>query len=259
MQAISLQTYIPIRKEPSDASEMVSQLLFGETCSVVNEQDNWVYIHTHFDNYSGWVYRKSLTLLTDKQVKQLENTNPIVIGNIITRVIDPENQHTFFLTAGCQVHEITDKQIYIFDKQYHTTEPLLLKRQNHLSEIILQIALNMINIPYLWGGRSSFGVDCSGFVQTCYKIAGISLPRDANQQVLKGKQIDSLKAALPADLAFFKNKNDKIIHVGILLNSHTIIHASQKVKISQIDDIGIIDDENKNEHSHRLAAIKRIF
>lgn len=259
MQAISLQTFIPIRKEPSDTSEMVSQLLFGETCSIIKHHDSWVYIQTHFDNYYGWVFKKSLTFLTKEQIEKLHDINPLVIGNLITQVVDIENQQPYFLTAGCQIHAVIGKNISVFDKHFYITEAIHLNKQKTLNETILQMALKMINIPYLWGGRSTLGIDCSGLVQTCYKVADISLPRDANQQAQIGKQVESLKKALPADLAFFKNENDKIIHVGILINSKTIIHASQRVKISLIDDTGIIDNDSQKNYSHQLAIIKRIF
>ena len=124
-------------------------------------------------------------------------------------------------------------------------------------KMIIENAYMYINSPYLWGGRSPFGIDCSGFTQVVYKLCGIRLKRDASQQAEQGTTIKSLEESTPGDLAFFANGTEKITHVGILLPQHKIIHASGKVRVDKIDPQGIFN-EDKNTYTHNLRLIKRI-
>ena len=126
-----------------------------------------------------------------------------------------------------------------------------------MRESIVEDALGFLNAPYLWGGRSFFGIDCSGFTQIIYKINGIKLPRDAYQQVECGEALDFVEEAKGGDLAFFENENGDIIHVGIMLDDQKIIHAHGKVRIDELDSIGVFNKE-QNKHTHKLRIIKRI-
>ncbi|MFI5159591.1 MAG: C40 family peptidase, partial [Sphingobacteriales bacterium] len=101
-----------------------------------------------------------------------------------------------------------------------------------------------------------FGIDCSGFVQAVFKLHGTKLKRDASQQAEQGSLIESLEEARLGDLAFFKNADGRVVHVGIMLNNKQIIHASGKVKIDSIDEDGIYSEELKR-HTHTLHSIKR--
>ena len=120
-----------------------------------------------------------------------------------------------------------------------------------------QLVLPWLNSPYQWGGRTMFGVDCSGFVQVNFKMLGIGLQRDAWQQAQQGIVIKKLKDAAKGDLAFFDDR-DEIVHVGILLGPDKIIHASGKVRIDSIDKKGIINSDS-NSRTHSLRAIRRYF
>lgn len=125
-------------------------------------------------------------------------------------------------------------------------------------KIIKQVAYKFLNTSYLWGGKSVFGIDCSGFTQMTYKFINKQLPRDASQQAEKGDIVNFLQQANCGDLAFFDNEEGQIIHVGILLNQHEIIHSSGKVRIDKIDNQGIVNSETKQQ-THRLRIIKRYF
>ena len=118
--------------------------------------------------------------------------------------------------------------------------------------------MRYLNAPYLWGGRSPFGIDCSGFTQLVFKFAGIKLQRDAYQQGGQGSIINFIEEVQPGDLAFFSNDEGAIIHVGIMLKDNRIIHSSGKVRIDKIDHFGIYNAETK-KHSHLLKLIKRMF
>ena len=116
------------------------------------------------------------------------------------------------------------------------------QRQDY--EFLKSIALKYLNTPYLWGGKTPFGIDCSGFAQMIYKITGYRLKRDAADQVNQGRLVEKLEDYAPGDLAFFENEKGDITHVGILLDDNRIIHASGHVKIEKINELGIFNDSN---------------
>ena len=115
-----------------------------------------------------------------------------------------------------------------------------------------------LDTPYLWGGKSAFGIDCSGFVQQVYKMFGIKLLRDAYLQAEQGVPVQNLAQSKLGDLAFFKNENGRIVHVGMLLENHKIVHASGNVRIDIIDENGIINSET-GKRTHQLSLIKRMI
>jgi cell wall-associated NlpC family hydrolase len=131
-------------------------------------------------------------------------------------------------------------------------------QQTQSASNINYITRQFLNVPYLWGGKTPFGIDCSGFSQIVVRCIGINLHRDAYQQAEQGKVVSFLEEVQTGDLAFFDNEEGRITHVGIMLNSHSIIHASGKVRLDNIDSYGILDAENRN-YSHKLRIIKRLL
>ena len=121
-----------------------------------------------------------------------------------------------------------------------------------------EIAQSLLNVPYQWGGRSPMGMDCSGFTQVVFKILGKKLLRDAWQQAEQGVLVNFIEEIQPGDLVFFDNEEGRIIHVGIALANHKIIHASGCVRIDNLDHHGIYNTETR-KYSHNLRIIKRVL
>ena len=236
MKAIAIVSVVSVRADKSDKAEIVTQLLFGESMDIIKEAGNWTKIKIHYDGYEGWVDSKQISSISDEDFAQ-RNTE------IITERVLYYNRgnEKFLLSAGAEVER--------------ENEELPLSKE--VRESIVEDALGFLNAPYLWGGRSFFGVDCSGFTQIIYKINGIKLPRDAYQQVEYGEALDFVEEAKGGDLAFFENENGDIIHVGIMLDDQKVIHAHGKVRIDELDSVGVFNKE-QNKHTHKLRIIKRI-
>jgi hypothetical protein len=243
---------IPVRNEPSDKSEMTSQLLFCDFVKIIERYKNWLKVEALFDNYEGWVDSKQLAIITkDYSDKNISSSN-IVIENV-TEIINESLKFNILAVIGSAIPASVNGSFFINNDKYSFLQNDIYK--DDLS--IEQIALKYCNTPYLWGGRTPFGIDCSGFTQIVYKIYGVCLKRDASQQAEQGIQVDFLSEVKSGDLAFFENEDGKIIHVGILLSENKIIHASGKVKIDDIDHEGIFSREN-DRYTHKLRFIKRI-
>jgi cell wall-associated NlpC family hydrolase len=158
---------------------------------------------------------------------------------------------------GSSLPNCADGQLRIGQNLYHF-QGMAVPPKSGGREFLVETALMYLHAPYLWGGRSPFGIDCSGFVQVVYKFSGIQLPRDAWQQAEKGDLLSFIEESAPGDLAFFDNDEGTIIHVGILLENNRIIHASGKVRIDVIDHQGIYNRDLR-AYTHNLRLIKSIL
>lgn len=241
-------TVIPVRGEASDPSEIVTQLLYGECVKIIEKHNQWLKIEVQHDGYIGWVDNKQL-------IKISKETADILIEKSKTRYQEEVyySKTPFgrqLITAGSPILS-TDTSFQIdgheFEIETHSKE----KR----STSIVELANNYLNSPYLWGGRTKYGIDCSGFSQTVYHQVGIPLKRNASQQVLQGREV-SFENKKEGDLAFFKSEiSGNITHVGIVLNGNKIIHAHGRVRIDSLDETGIYNEEEKY-YSHKLFNIK---
>jgi hypothetical protein len=256
MKAICLQTYIPLRSQPSESSEMVSQLLFGETYTIIESGSKWVFVRNHFDGYEGWCDVKMIFKISEQKFETLSKQNHIIVNEPWVCVHRKDKFGIQHILAGSVLRDLNAENFSLLDFEY-TLLPQFPYKANNSGNIISDMALRLLNVPYLWGGRSAFGIDCSGLVQTCCRVAGINMLRDASQQATQGKQINSLIDAKPGDLAFFDNEDGKIVHTGILLSPSEIIHASGYVKIDAIDEKGIYSKELKT-YTHKINLISRV-
>ena len=242
---------IPLRAEASDRSEQVSQVLFGEAFEILEWAERWVKIITDNDKYEGWIDRLQFVMLGHIAYKSLKNNPPPITYRAVTQAWKKPDNSVLYLPVGSSLAFLKGTTCQIMNEQFEIigeigeTAPLDIT------------AKSFMNTPYLWGGRTHYGIDCSGFTQAVFKLQGISLKRDAWMQGEQGEVVDFLAEAKLGDLAFFDNEAGKITHVGIMLNSEQIIHASGKVKIDSIDNQGIYSEELKR-YTHKLRIIKRM-
>ncbi len=248
---------IPIRWEPSERSEMVSQLLFGETFEIFEEKDNWSHILTHFDGYQGWISTKMAITLTLENLQIYKGTKLTTLHKAFGCLQSDDSGIPEMRLAGGSTLAIQKNTDYP-DLPWLTFENWNSLQNTSFSADIADVALNFLNAPYLWGGRTLFGIDCSGFTQIVYKIIGHTLTRDSGQQAELGVKINGMEESIPGDLAFFGTPDGNIVHTGLILKNFEIIHASGKVRIDKIDNHGIYNSELQ-KYTHQLKIIKRIL
>jgi len=234
---------------------MVSQLLFGEYAFVKEEKDDFVFIRCEYDNYEGWVQASQLTLLPDSSKYQ---TSYFTNNHSTTISIDSMLAHISF---GSPVFNPDQFAFSVAGKQCrYLMQPQQIWNAAKMvfTETTLQAVYQpFLNTPYLWGGRSVFGVDCSGFAQQVFKFFGVTLLRDAYLQAGQGKGVSSVAEARFGDLAFFQNEKGRITHVGIVLSGNRIVHAAGKVRIDTLDEKGIYNSKSA-KYSHAFHSIRRI-
>lgn len=258
---ISDLSIIPVRKEPTEKSEMVTQILFGEHFLTIENNNNWTNVRLAFDDYEGWVDTKMIMPIDEKLYFHLNEELPVVANDTFNLVFQEEDYSNKLIVPGSSFPfcDLQKKFFYIGDKKYFfqgkVSENTI---GEHIRDSIIESALKYFNSPYLWGGRTPYGIDCSGLTQIVYKLNGMVLPRDASQQVLIGEPLTFVEEALPGDLAFFDNQEGRITHVGIIWDRHKIIHASGKVRIDNVDHQGIFNVDTRR-YTHKLRVIKRII
>ena len=244
---------IPLRAEPSDRSEIVSQVLFGEHFEIIETRKQWSKIKLHFDNYEGWVDSKQYKIIADSDFKNLSKES-IVLNFDLIEYITGKNNLLIPIPLGASLSFLNHPEINSEEFDFEGSKIEGIKPKANL----IETAFMYLNAPYLWGGKTPFGIDCSGFTQMVYKLNGYSLARDASQQANQGEALSFIEESEPGDLAFFDNEEGNIIHVGIIMEDNYIIHASGKVRIDRLDHLGIYNAET-NRHTHKLRVIKKII
>lgn len=239
---------VPLRAEPSHRSEMVSQILFGELFEIIEEDIDFVKVRMIDVDYEGWI-QKGQFVESENDMKY----RPNVVGMGGAKAVSESDKVD--LIPGTA---LTSDKLLLGKNNYIIKGDLRKASLSDFEDEFSKLVNFYINSPYLWGGRSQFGIDCSGFSQACFKHFGITLPRDAWQQAEKGEIVDFLTEIKKGDLAFFDNEEGRITHVGIMIDSETIIHASGRVRIDKMDNEGIFNAE-LNKYTHRLRIVKRYF
>ena len=242
----------PVRAEAAHKSEQMTQLLFGERCYLLETTKDFVRIQVLYDNYEGWCQSAQLEESTPEEVP---SENIAMAGEWINEV--RINGQTMMVPFGSVLPALNIKGYFGKYNIIYNGRSIKPSGNSINKEMVKKLAFTFLNSPYLWGGRSVFGIDCSGFTQLVFKFMNIRLQRDAWQQATQGDQIISMQEVQCGDLAFFDNEAGKIIHTGILLDHKTIIHASGKVRVDTIDNDGIINNET-GERTHNLKLIKRL-
>ena len=253
MFAICNLAIIPLRAEPNDRSEIVSQVLFGEHFEVLEVQKQWSRIKLQFDDYEGWVDTKQYQLISKNSYDQLSK-DAIILNSDLVEYVSAPNNILIPIPLGSSLSFLHHSEINIENFDFEGMKVSGIKSKTN----IVNTALMYLNAPYLWGGKTPFGIDCSGFTQMVYKLNGYSLLRDASQQSSQGEALSFIEESETGDLAFFDNEEGKIIHVCIIMDNNYIIHARGKVRIDRLDHLGIYNAE-ENKHTHRLRVIKKII
>ncbi|MCQ2321171.1 MAG: C40 family peptidase [Bacteroidales bacterium] len=235
---ICTQSAIAMRKENSHASEMVSQLLYNELYVKLDKKSEWILIRTELDQYEGWIPAKQHHPINENEFLQLKDSKLLIVNQPVANY---KGRIVSFGTPLFEPAECAAEMPQAFQPQ-----------------AMIDNARKLLGAPYLWGGRTVMGIDCSGFVQLCARSAGLLLPRDASQQIQCGEVVYFLQETQPGDLAFFGNENGTITHVGIIIGNEQIIHASGEVRIDYLDQTGIFNKET-GIHTHQLVGVKRMI
>ena len=285
---VCILSVVPLRGEASERAEMVSQLLFGDLYEVQEENGNWLKIKTSDCGYEGFLNLKYHHALSDEQFQELQHQPQSLVSDFMILLCEEKSQTVFPVFIGTSFPKPDDQGRFQMGNAAFTlpswsaesAENSEFKIQNPKSEVasncqpssdtcnlqpatcnlstILEFAMRFLRAPYLWGGRTPAGIDCSGFTQLIYKSIGMLIPRDASQQVELGQPLDFASEAQIGDLAFFQNEEGRIIHVGMVCGPGKIIHASGQVRIDKLDDTGIFSAD-KGQYSHHLRIIKRLL
>ena len=249
-----------MRTEPREKSEMSSQILFGEHYTILEESNKWCQIKLSFDDYEGWIDHKIVTEISEEEFERI-NKNPGLVTTDIFNIVQPAGGYkNFLIVAGSSLPGFVpeERSFQIGEITYRVQGNNFSSPDKNVREVIIEKALNYFNSPYLWGGRSPFGIDCSGFSQVLYKMAGISIPRNASDQSIIGDYLSFLEESKPGDLAFFDNEEGTITHVGVIWEKNKIIHSSGMVRIDNIDQFGIYNVDTRR-YSHKLRLMRRII
>jgi hypothetical protein len=247
---ICLSAQVPVRDAHFEKSELVTQLLFGETCKIINRKDSWYFIYSDTDQYVGWCNAESITIITIEEYLNIEGIHHPCVVSAFAEL--QSNNEKFIISQGSTLPSLKNNTFEIAGKSFK-----LLQGETDNNKTPGEISKLMVGSPYLWGGRTAMGIDCSGLIVNIFKILHFDLPRDAYEQVAYGESVAFLKEAQEGDLCFFDNEEGRIIHVGVLLDNKRIVHASGKVRIDKIDHQGIYNEDLK-KYTHHLRIIKRI-
>lgn len=246
--AICNLSIVPLKADPSDASEMVSQVLYGEHFKILEQREKWSRIRVAYDKYEGWIDNKQFLEISEEEYFKFDAEEFFLSADLVEFISD-EQQNLMPIPLGSVLNFVS------YLKHFHDGNKTYGEKPK--SEL-LNTAFLYLNTPYLWGGRTPFGIDCSGFIQMVYKLNGYSLPREAAQQANQGESLSFIEESEPGDLAFFDNREGIIDHVGIIMENNYIIHTHGKVRIDRIDHSGIYNTEI-GRHTHSLRVIKKII
>jgi len=254
---ICLLSVVPVRAESSDKAEICTQILFGEIVAVTASWNNWIKIRVLDDNYEGWIDRKQIREISGSEFARMSKEK-IRFTKELVGVIHDDRGSVQPILFGSSIRNADNNQFECCGRTFTFIGELSDPEKKPVASGIIEDAMLFLNSPYLWGGKSPFGIDCSGLTQVIFKANSIHILRDAAQQATQGETISLIDESGAGDLAFFDNEEGIITHVGLLCSKHEIIHASGKVRIDKIDHIGIYNAESQ-KYTHNLRTIKRLI
>lgn len=290
MKAVSLHSVVPVRTETSETSEQITQMLFGEICTIEEQKTRWIRVKLALDGQMGWVDAKMIATLSTDEYKSYSAALKAAayVAFPMAYAVSENNGQTIPLTAGTRLTNYHNGHFEVLGVGFRIDAGMVLTKPLEMTQPnLLQSVRFFLNVPYLWGGKNALGMDCSGFTQTILSLFGHKIPRNASEQVTQGRLISRLSSSKAGDLAFFCHYEEaatqeitsnlkqqstetnaiarqKITHVGILIDSERIIHCSGRVKIEKIDTTGIFSVEQSDtahpdgQYTHRLLSIRRL-
>ncbi len=290
MKAVSLHSVVPVRTEASETSEQITQMLFGEICTIEERKTRWIRVKLALDGQIGWVDAKMIAPLSTDEYKSYSAALKAAayVAFPMAYAVSENNGQTIPLTAGTRLTNYHNGHFEVLGVGFRIDAGMVLTKPLEMTQPnLLQSVRFFLNVPYLWGGKNALGMDCSGFTQTILSLFGHKIPRNASEQVTQGRLISRLSSSKAGDLAFFCHYEEaatqeitsnlkqqstetnaiarqKITHVGILIDSERIIHCSGRVKIEKIDTTGIFSVEQSDtahpdgQYTHRLLSIRRL-
>ena len=254
MYGICNLSVVALRADESDKSEMINQVLFGEHFTVLENNQNWSKIKLAFDGFEGWIDNKQFQIISEEFYYQINEEQETYSREIVDVISNTKNE-ILTIPVGASLPYFNGKNFSINTVNYFFEGDTISGEQGKNS--IKQFAFLFLNTPFLWGGKSPFGIDCSGFTQLVYKLCGYQLLRNASEQASQGEVLSFIEESEPGDLAFFDDEDGEIIHVGIILDDYHIIHAHGKVRIDTLDHSGIFNADLQ-KHTHKLRVIKKL-
>ncbi|MBN2366101.1 MAG: hypothetical protein EH225_08880 [Calditrichaeota bacterium] len=260
-----------LRDTPSVAAQMIDQEIMGYVVRLLKKERGWFFVQTEYD-YLGWMRGESFFRTDSAGSSRWKNARKVMVTDLYPMIyskpsLSAEPVSDAVLNMLLKIEEthpewykisLPDGRTGYIRASAVSQEINAQQSRKELAGNIIKTARSMMGIPYLWGGNSSKSNDCSGFTQNVFRAHGITLPRDARQQVLVGLEVEydeSFATVLPGDLLFF-GREDRITHVGISLGGSGFIHQSGMVQINSLDSTAA------NFSSYRLNGlqkIKRIF
>lgn len=240
---------VPLRAAASHESEMTSQLLYGEHFKVLEDRVQWSRIRNSFDGFEAWIDKKQYRKIEEAEYYFLEE-NDLQLSSDLIEYITDENGLLMPIAQGSVLNFAVNLG--------HTYEGEKIRTSVSKKENLINTAALYLNSPHILGGKSPFGIDCSGFTQTVYKLNGFKILRNAAEQAKQGEALSFIEESEPGDLAFFDDNEGVINHVGLMMKDNYIIHVDGKVRIDRIDHSGIFSSELK-KHTHKLRVIKKII
>ncbi len=251
--AICFVPNIPLRRDHDECSEMMTELLFGESCTVTDSWGSWSKIINKADGYEGWLTTKMLTSLNKEEFDTYNPAAQTVVTTLFTQAMSETTGKCILLTGGSLLPEYrADGTFRVKSDRFRLNPTDVIP----LKESLLDTSRRFLNTPYLWGGKNAMGMDCSGLTQVVMRMHGLQILRNASHQATQGEMVSFLQEARPGDLAFFDHADGHISHVGMVAEDGYIIHCSGSVHIDKLDDEGIFSEE-LNMYTHNLRLIKR--
>lgn len=239
---------VPLRLEPTNTSEMVSQVLYGEYFKILEERGKWSRIRTAFDSFEAWIDNKQYVKISEEEYNKFDSEEPVLSADLV-EFISSQDQNLTPIPLGSLLNFTS----YLNHSHSGNKISGIMDKSR-----LIESAFLYLNAPFLWGGKTPFGIDSSGLTQMVYKLNGYKLPRNAADQAKQGESLSFIEESEPGDLAFFDDKDGIITHVGIMMNDNYIIHADGKVRLDRIDHTGIYNADLRR-HTHKLRVIKKII